>query len=44
MKRGIMSHITVNDTGIPSANQILEILRTRRSIPVVNEMINQQVY
>ena len=44
MKRGIISHIPVNDNGITSADQVLEMLRARRSIRVVNDMINQQVY
>jgi hypothetical protein len=38
-----MSHITVNDNGITSADQALEMLRARHSIRVVNAMINQQV-
>lgn len=38
--------IPVNDNGITSADQALEMLRARRSIRVVNAMImiNQQVY
>jgi hypothetical protein len=38
-----MSHIPVTDKSIPSADQVLERLRARRSICLVNDMINQQV-